>query len=160
MNKRFTIVNEHDEVMGYADDETGKIYRVTALWLTNSRGDILLAQRAFTKEHDPGIWGPAAAGTVEEGETYETNMPKEVEEELGLKNLPLTIGPKQRVTGPPYDYFVQWYLATIDKPAEKFVIQKEEVAQVRWFSRHQLATELHEHPEKYFERFSWALQNL
>ena len=26
--------------------------------------------RSFTKSHDPGKWGPAVAGTVEEGETY------------------------------------------------------------------------------------------
>jgi isopentenyldiphosphate isomerase len=163
---RIIVVDENDTIIGdigrdelYGKEDT-TIYRVTALWLTNSRGDILLAQRSHSKKHDPGIWGPAVAGTVEAGETYDKNIAHEIEEELGLKGLPLTIGPKQRVSGSPYNYFVQWYLATLDKPAEAFVIQKEEVEQVRWFTRKELIQDLHRQPERYFEQFSWVLKNL
>ena len=82
------IVNENDEIIGYKGKgtlEKSDIYRVSALWIQNSKGDILLAQRKLTKKHSPGKWGPAVAGTNDEGESYESNIIKETEEEIGLK---------------------------------------------------------------------------
>ncbi len=81
------IVNEQDEIIGYKDRKDRNlvdITRVSALWITNEDGEILLAQRGLNKTHSPGLWGPAVAGTVEEGETYESNIIKEAEEEIGL----------------------------------------------------------------------------
>jgi hypothetical protein len=108
---RIVIVNENDEIIAHKERGTliqKDIYRVSALWVKNFKGDILLAQRKFTKSHDPGKWGPAVAGTVDEGETYEQNIIKEAEEEIGLKNIRPTLGPKIRMTG-EYNYFDQWY---------------------------------------------------
>ncbi len=34
----------------------------------------MLAQRKFTKNHNPGTWGPAVTGTVAESETYDSNI--------------------------------------------------------------------------------------
>ena len=142
--RRVIVVNQRDEVIGYKLDEdllSTDIYRVSALWLTNSKKEVLLAQRAFSKSHDPEKWGPAVAGTIEEGETYEQNMVKEIEEELGLTGIKLKLGPKlERKT--KYHYFVQWFFATLDKPANSFKIQKEEVEQVKWISKKQLTKEL------------------
>ena len=79
---KIPIVNEQDEILGYKDRD-GKnredISRITALWLTDFDGNVLLAQRAFNKKRSPGLWGPAVAGTVEEGETYEEKI-KSLEE--------------------------------------------------------------------------------
>ena len=51
------LVNEQDEIIGYkerAEIKTEDIYRVSALRITNSQGEILVAQRAFTKKNNPG----------------------------------------------------------------------------------------------------------
>jgi isopentenyl-diphosphate Delta-isomerase len=151
---RVIIVNEQDEIIGYKTrrelnaGDIDKIYRVSALWLTNSRGDILLAQRAPGKRHDPGKWGPAAAGTLEEGDTYDSNIAKEIEEELGLTSLTLTHGPKIRVSD-RYNYFTQWYKAVIDLPIEAFRLQKEEVAAVKWLSPDELERALRDRPNDF-----------
>ncbi|SRR6266496_3247655 len=159
---RIIIVNENDEIIGHKERSTlvkEDIYRVSALWVTNSKGDILLAQRKFTKSHDPGKWGPAVAGTLDEGETYESNIIKEAEEEIGLKNIKPTRGPNLRVRG-EYNYFDQWYTLVVDKSAEDFIIQEEEVEQVKWLTRTELEKELREHPEKYLKGLKWPLENL
>ena len=81
------IVNEQDEIIEYKDIRNRnpkEICRVSAIWLVDSDGNILLAQRAFSKKVDPGKWGPSVAGTVEKGETYEENIIKESKEEIGL----------------------------------------------------------------------------
>lgn len=161
-NPRITIVNDQDEIIGYKERGTlvkADIYRVAALWVTNSSGDILLAQRQLGKRHDPGKWGPAVAGTVDEGETYESNILKEADEEIGLKNINPMLGPKRRVSD-EYNYFCQWYKLTIDKSAEDFTIQEEEVEQVRWFSKAELQKELREYPERFLTGFAWAMEHL
>lgn len=156
-----TVVNEQDEIIGYKPRSLvapGEIYRVSALWITDSNGNILLAQRGLSEPNDPGIWGPAAAGTVEEGESYLQNIIKEAGEELGISDVTVSEGPKRRVSG-KHNYFCQWYTAVIAKPAKDFVIQKEELEQVRWFTREELAKELREHPDKYLD-MGWALDEL
>ncbi len=47
------------------------------MWLRNSLGQSLLAKRSASKELDPSKWGPAVAGTIEAGQTYESNIYKE-----------------------------------------------------------------------------------
>jgi isopentenyl-diphosphate Delta-isomerase len=150
MSKVQIIVDENDEIIGFKDrNETAKddIYRVTGLWLENSQGEILMAQRSFSKKNGPGKWGPAVSGTVEKGETYDSNITKEAEEEIGLKNIKFQKGEKMRVTG-NHNYFAQWYFAKLDKKAEDFKINKEEVEQVGWFTVEELEKKIKDSPEK------------
>lgn len=156
------LVDDQDVIVGYK--QRGKIsqldiYRVTALWITNSRGDILLAQRSFAKKHDPGKWGPAAAGTVERAETYDQNVIKEAKEELGLFGIAPHSGPKFRMRG-NHNYFCQWYYLVLDRPAEAFKTERAAIGQVRWFTRQELELDLKDHPERYLDGLDWALHNL
>lgn len=156
MKPKIVIVDENNKVIGHKERETLKpeeIYRVSALWLTNSKGDILLARRALTKSHNPGKWGPAVAGTLEEGETYDSNILKETAEELGLgqKEINLKKGPMIRISD-AHNYFAQWYTLTIDKPVTQFKIQKDEVEEIKWFSRKELAEQLDKKPGEFLKR--------
>ena len=69
--ERIIIVNEDDNQIGLKErgtlNDDGDIYRVSGLWVVNLKGDILLAQRGFSKTNHPGEWGVAVSGTVEEG---------------------------------------------------------------------------------------------
>jgi len=152
MNRRIQIVNEEDVVIKNKErseiDYKTDIYRVAALWLTNSRGDVLLAQRKRTKDRDPGKWGPAVAGTLEEGETYKTNIYKEAKEEIGLTELQFELGPKQRIFH-SLNFFCQWYKATVDKDIKDFTIQEEEVEEIAWVPQEELVINFKKHPEEY-----------
>lgn len=153
---KIIIVNEKDVVIG--SKERGKvtsndIYRVSALWLTDSAGRILLAQRGLKKSHDPGKWGPAVAGTLEEGETYESNIRKETLEELGIEGIKLMPVDKVNSTSKErkHKYFAQWFIGITDKKEEEFKIQKSEVEQVKWFTPKLLRKKVKENPENYLE---------
>ena len=153
MKPKIIIVNDKDEVIGVKERGTLKendIYRVSALWITNSKEEILLARRAYTKKHDPGQWGPAVAGTVDEGETYESNIVKEAEEELGLKNIHFKKESKQKRFG-KHKHFSQWFSTIVDQPIEAFKVQEEEVAEIKWFNKEELANYAKEHPEEFLE---------
>lgn len=155
------IVNEKDEVIGLKlreeVDPKDDIYRVSSLWITNSAGEILIAQRKLTKKQAPGKWGPAVAGTVEEGETYESNIYKEAEEEIGLVGYEFKLGPKERISG-YRNYFVQWFTVVVDKPINFFRIEETEVEQITWIPQEELASEVQEAPEKYVTPMPGAIK--
>ena len=136
---KIPIVNEQDEIIGYKDRKDRNkidITRIIALWLWNEKGEVLLAQRALEKKSNPGFWGPAVSGTVEEGETYESNIIKEAEEEIGLRNLKPILGPKlRRITN--HSYFGQWFIATINS-SYPLVKQDSEVDAIKWFTKEEL----------------------
>ncbi|MEK7188165.1 MAG: NUDIX domain-containing protein [Patescibacteria group bacterium] len=150
---KFTIVNEQDEVIGYKDLSMitgGDINRSAALWITNDEGKILLAKRALMKEREPGVWGPAVAGMIEEGETYYSNIVKEAEEEIGLKGIQPTEGPKIRVSQ-KHNYFCQWYLLVFNGSLSDLKIQEEEVSELKWFSPEELKRQLINSPEQFID---------
>jgi isopentenyl-diphosphate delta-isomerase len=151
---KIIVVDEKDNVLGSKErelvDKEKLRYRVSALWIKNSKNETLLARRAFTKSHDPGKWGPAVAGTVEEGETYESNILKEAEEELGIKGIEIKKAQKTRRDG-KHNYFVQRFTSIVDLPINKFKIQKSEVAEVKWFSREEIEKQLKAHPEEFLD---------
>lgn len=159
---KIIIVDQNDKIIGHKNGDTlnkEDIYRVSALWITNSRGEILLARRHHTKSHHPRKWGPAVAGTVDEGETYEENIIKEAEEELGLKNIKPKLGLKTKIDN-EYHHFTQWYVLCADMDIDQFKIQEEEVEEIEWYSSKELKKQLQEYPEeflptmkKYFELF-------
>lgn len=152
MDNLFTVVDENDNIIWYkAKDDIDPIheyYRVSALRVTNSQWEILIAQRAFTKSHNPGQRWPAVAGTIEKWESYEDNIIKEAEEELWITNISFTIWPKYKIEEKRH-YFWQRFFAKIDKDISQFTIQEEEVAAIKRISAKELEKDIGEHPEKY-----------
>jgi len=151
---KIIIVDEKDQEIGLKDRKNRDqkdIYRVAALWITNNQGEILLAQRAFNKKHHPGKWGPAVAGTIEAGETYESNIIKEAEEELGLKGIKFQPGPKTRTVG-EYNHFTQWFKLKLDQPIEAFTVNPDEVAEIKWFTRQEIEENLKNNPADFLSK--------
>jgi isopentenyldiphosphate isomerase len=146
------IVDENDNPIGlkYREDIDYKndARRCIGIWITNSNDEVLIAQRDFAKDIDPGKWGPAVAGTLEEGDTYESNAYKEMKEEIGVDGHNLILGPKQYSVF-PRKYFAQWFYCKLDKPIEDFIVQKDEVVQVAWIKKDKLIKDLKDNPDKY-----------
>ena len=139
---KIQIVNEQDEMLGYKErsETTYKdIRRITAVWVFNKNKEFLIAKRQSTKILSPNKWGPSVSGTLEEGETYESNAKKETEEEIGLKNISLKPFKKifyENINGRRFCYI---YTTYIDIPVSEFILQKDEVAEVRWISLDELS---------------------
>ena len=149
---KIQIVDHQDQLIGVKErtevDYKTDIYRVSALWLTNSKGQTLLAKRAAVKVKDPGKWGPAVAGTIDEGETYDVNIYKEAEEEIGLTDEQFSKGPKTLIKH-PRTYFCQWYFVILDREVDSFVMQEDEVDELAWVEIAEIKQELETNPDKY-----------
>ncbi len=161
MNQLCQIVDENDKIIGHKlrneIDFKKDFYRIGCLWLANSKGEVLLAQRLLTKDKDPGKWGPSAAGTLEKGETYESNVYKEASEELGLTGIEFTPVKKLKLLEPRKS-FLQLYKGLCDWPADKFIPQPEEVEQVSWVNIEDLKKDIQETPEKYVPSIAILLE--
>lgn len=163
MQDLYQIVDDQDNLIGAKPrneiDFENDYYRISGLWLTNSNGQILIAQRLLTKDKDPGKWGPAAAGTLEVGETYESNAYKEAEEEIGLTGVEFILGPKMKFTTPRHS-FCQWFTATCDWSEEQFVLQPTEVEQVKWVDKDEFFEDVRNNPDKYLPTMSLIIDAL
>jgi isopentenyl-diphosphate Delta-isomerase len=157
------IVNNQDELIATKErteiDFDTDIYRVSALWLTNALGQTLLARRSMQKHNDPGRWGPAVSGTIDEGETYDINIHKEAFEEIGLEGVEFEKGPKMHITH-PRNYFCQWYFASLDRDVSSFTMQEDEVDALEWVDIESMKQELQTNPDKYVPAMSQIVREL
>jgi len=159
---KLVIVDKSDNVIGakYPDKMMpDDIYRVARLVILNLNGQLLLAQRAFAKEKDPGVWGLAVEGTVEEGEDYKSNIRKEAEEEIGITLGSVEPGPKLRMTG-KYNHYCQFFVYRTELDTSKLQLQVDELAAVKWYDPLTLKQEVHDSPENFGYNFGLILETI
>jgi len=88
------IVDEKNNVIGAETRSImrskGLIHRATYILVFNSMGQIFIQKRTSNKDVYPGYYDVAAGGVVVAGETYEESAARELEEELGIRGVPLT----------------------------------------------------------------------
>ncbi len=150
--KNRQIVDKNDNLIGHKSkeefDPSCDIYRATGLWLRNSKGEVLLAQRSPKKANSGGKWGPAVGGTVENDETYEDNIIKEAQEEIGLSGVKFTPGKKYYIEAAGRKFFATYFYATIDREAEYFELE-DAVEAVKWVDESWLLGDILQHRDIY-----------
>ena len=68
----------------------GLPHRAAYILVFNSRGELFVQKRTMSKDIYPGCYDIAAGGVVLAGESYDKSAERELNEELGIKNIPLT----------------------------------------------------------------------
>jgi isopentenyl-diphosphate delta-isomerase len=161
MTAKILIVDDNDKIIGSKNrdelDYTKDTYRSTCLWLKNSKGQVLIAQRSLTKDKDPGKWGPAVAGTVDEGETYDSNIEKEIKEEIGLTGLGIKQVAKFKADYPRKQFVIVFGVVK-DVPLSELTLQSSEVEGVKWVDHKQLEEDITQNPNKYVSSMSKLLE--
>ena len=87
-NERFPVVDENDEIQGYASRSevhgNNLRHRAVHILIFNQVGDVYLQQRSRWKDRHPLKWDSSAAGHVSAGENYDQTAQRELKEELGV----------------------------------------------------------------------------
>ncbi|ETV89263.1 hypothetical protein, variant 3 [Aphanomyces astaci] len=65
-------------------------HRATYVVVRNSAGLYYVQRRSSTKDYCPGLLEPMAGGVVGFGESYDESAYRELDEEMGIRNTPLT----------------------------------------------------------------------
>jgi isopentenyldiphosphate isomerase len=87
----YDILDDSGAVIGKAGrDEIHRgdklLHGVVHLLVFNDQGQLLLQKRSPAKIIEPGKWDTSVGGHIDAGETVEQALPRETEEELGIRN--------------------------------------------------------------------------
>ncbi len=149
---KIPIVDEQDRIINetvgdYIDHDIEGIYRGAGVWILSETGaEVLLSMRSKKRLRNPGLWGPAVLGVVEEDDSYEASARKHASTDLGLELGELIEVPKIFIQT-DRKYFVQFFIAVLSRGWSEFMLNKEHVDQVRWFSKIELEDVLVTTPE-------------
>jgi isopentenyldiphosphate isomerase len=89
-----TIVDEHNKVVGAVPRREMRVknlpHRSTYILVFNAQGELYVQKRTMSKDVFPGYYDPATGGVVLAGESYEQGAVRELAEEMGIRDVPLT----------------------------------------------------------------------
>jgi len=91
----FDIVDAEDRVIGQAPrsrchGDPTLVHRVAHVLVFDYEGRLLLQKRSETKDVQPGKWDTSVGGHLDPGEDYLSAAVREMCEELGVSDTPLT----------------------------------------------------------------------
>ncbi len=115
-----------------------------SVFVLNDRGEVLLQRRSANKKYYPNTWA-LCTGHVEKGESSREAAVREIKEELGIS---VCFSELYSFYDGKFDssdvcfFYIKSNLADVD-----FVIQKEEVSEVKWFSIDKILDMIKSHDE-------------
>ena len=121
----------------------------------NYDGQVLLQQRSLDKKKNPGKWAKTG-GHVNAGETCEQAIKREVFEEIGLrvkedeiKNIEIF-----KSKNPQEHYYSYGYIFLTNMQEESFILQKDEVNAVKYYSIEEIE-EIRKKDDKNYTFCNW-----
>ncbi|MDP4845544.1 MAG: isopentenyl-diphosphate Delta-isomerase, partial [Salibacteraceae bacterium] len=86
--EKVILVNENDQAIGTMEKmeahEKALLHRAFSVFIFNSKNEMLIHQRAFSKYHSGGLWTNACCSHPRENETAEQAAHRRLEEEMGF----------------------------------------------------------------------------
>lgn len=148
------LVDKEDQVVGTAHKmtvhELGLLHRAFSVLVFNSKGELLLQQRALHKYHTPGLWtNTCCSHPFPEEETNQAAC-RRLKEEMGLE-IPLENLFTFRYFSELPDGLIEHEMdhVLVGYTNEEPVINPEEVAGFRYMSMETILSELIRQPELY-----------
>lgn len=149
MEEYFDVLNENGEFTGKIATraechEKGLWHRAVYAFIIDKSGNVLLQKRSSNKKLWPNKWDVTVGGHVETKEFGRQALIRECAEELGLKvkdeDIKYLVGStsineKGNIIN---KHFNECYLITRDIDISKIELQKEEVSEIRYFSKEEI----------------------
>ena len=132
------IVDENNKLTGQIEERTLTHkkclwHRHVSYWIMNKKGEILLQKRSANKPRNPNKWAKTG-GHVDSGEDVKEAILREIKEEIGIdipkKQVEILEIHKSKDSN--NKYFVYNFLFIVDYKIEDYILQKEEVAEVKY----------------------------
>ena len=160
------LVNEQDEEIGLLEKmeahRRGLLHRAFSLFLFNSKGEMLLQQRASSKYHSPNLWTNACCSHPRKNEDIEKAAHRRLKEELNidcpLKKAFSFIYQAELDHGLTEHEFDHVFIGAYDGTVNAY--NPDEVQACRWVQIPALLEETKAHPEKFTIWFLIALEKV
>lgn len=156
------LIDENDNVIGEMPKkeahQKGLPHRVSVIYLLNDKGEILVQKRS------DGRLDHSSAGHVDAGETYLQAAQREVEEELGVKNVELEEVGKifNDEIEPSTGHHIRHQDTIFKVKANPVKVNKDEIQEVFWKDPKEILEDMAKDPTnlKYTNGFKIALKCL
>lgn len=159
------LVNEKDQQTGLMEKmeahQKALLHRAFSIFIFNSRGQMLLQQRAWSKYHSPGLWTNTCCSHPRQNETLEQATQRRLMEEMGLQcamqkafDFIYKADVGQDLTEHEFDHV---FVGTTDLLPQ---INPDEVASWKYMDMEELASHMQQHPEQYTVWFRIAFAQL
>ena len=135
------IVDENGNYTGQVMDkeeahDKNLLHNELGIFIINDKKEILLEKRSANKRFNPNKWG-LCAGHVDAYETLEEAALREIKEEVGLdvsiEEL-IPYGEKEVTIKDSNSHITYFYYVKCNKKEDEFIIQEEELSEVKWFN--------------------------
>ncbi|MCE2963140.1 MAG: isopentenyl-diphosphate Delta-isomerase [Chitinophagales bacterium] len=166
MEEKVVLVNKNNEVLGLMPKveahEKGLLHRAISILLYNSKGEMLIQQRAKTKYHWPLIWSNAVCSHPRENEDFQDAAQRRLKEELNitcsLKEVYRFIyKAKDEQTGLIEHEYDVVYEGQFDG---EIPFNPNEIESIRWIALSSLSQDIEDQPEIYSFWFKEILKNV
>jgi isopentenyl-diphosphate Delta-isomerase len=159
--QQVVLVDENDEVLGVMEKmeahQKALLHRAFSVFVFNSKGEMLLQQRAAHKYHSPGLWTNACCSHPQPGEETAAAAIRRLQEEMGF------VIPVQKV----FDFV---YKAAFDNGLTEYefdhvfageyegpvLFNADEVQDICYKAMPEISNSLQTHPQKYTAWFHLA----
>lgn len=159
----FDVVDQLDcvlEVRSRSEVHHQKLlHRAVHVFLFHPDGRLLIHKRADSKEEFPSVWTSSCSGHVSAGDSYDQTAPRELREELGIDNIPLTPLHKFPATADTSWEFTVLYSAVSGQTPQP---DPNEITAIQWLFPDEIATWISHRPNDFSPAFlllfSWFRQ--
>lgn len=163
--QQVVLVNENDEVLGAIEKmeahQKALLHRAFSVFVFNSKGEMLLQQRAAHKYHSPGLWTNACCSHPQPGEETAAAAIRRLQEEMGF------VIPVQKV----FDFV---YKTAFDNGLTEYefdhvfageyegpvLFNADEVQDICYKAMPEISNSLQTHPQKYTAWFHLAFPRI
>ncbi len=148
------LVNKKDEKIGTEEKmkahREGKLHRAFSIFIFNSKGELLLQQRAETKYHAPGLWSNTCCGHPRPGEETGAAAVRRLKEEMGIDGVELkevfSLAYDLPVSGLVEKEFDHIFFGRFDGQPR---LNPEEAQDFRWVNLEELKRDIEKNEKKY-----------
>lgn len=149
MQEVFDVLKENGEYTDRIETREnchkyGLWHKAVALYIINSKNQVLLQKRSANKKLWPNLWDITAGGHVFAGEFGFQAIIREIKEELGIdikKDDILFVGSATSVNEKGdiiNKHFNEYYIVNKDVDISELTLQKEEVSDAKWFEKQEI----------------------
>lgn len=166
IEKEFVVlVDANDNDIGTMEKmeahEKAVLHRAFSIFIFNTKGEMLIHQRAFSKYHTPGLWTNTCCSHPRLGETLQQATSRRLREEMGMEadikkifDFVYKADVGQGLIEHEFDHV---FVGTTDVLPN---INREEVETYSYIKMDDLRNDINMHPEKYTVWFKIAFDRV